>query len=305
MKYFYISDLILDLYSLDELTPKKRKMVETAFTADNALRMKYEAREKLKQDLYDRYKSRHPDDIIFKDHEENISNYKIITFPKLINPVQLCITAVAVIVITFAFIFTFNYFKGHSIGDTNDLHITQESESIESEKTESSTNQPSLLNNKIEIVTAPVSEYDIPPSSANNDFSGDEVNEDPWMVHNPWHVINNQRYFIIPNGIDYIYDNQFYDNEITNIVFSDTVNQIGESSFANNHLSSIIFPSSIRVIKDKAFEGNPLLCITIGNYVSISLTAIPGDFASVYTRYNKTSGTYIRSNISSNDWIKQ
>lgn len=307
MKNKYISDFTLDLYSLDGLSPGKRKKLEKAFASDSELLMRYNTRVKAKQELLERYNANNQEDI-YLQKKNNSSNLTI--KPK--KYLRYYIAAAAVILFIFTFIFSFNYIKKNSINNTNDLLITQEDETnkdifpdqfptiteesnividnIEDSTILPNTNQTIAANNnqnKNPETTASHSlTNEVIPSSLHNETmytSSDQQFNNPWQYHNPWQIINNHRHFVIPNGVEYIYDNQFFDNEIENI----------------------IIPSSVREIKEKAFDGNPLLSVTIGSNVSISLNAIPGDFVSAYTRCNKAEGIYTRSNISSNDWVKQ
>jgi len=297
----YISDFTLDLYSLDALSPSKRKILEKVFASDNELFLRYKAREKSKQELFVRYNAKNQEDINLPQNNNKTN---------LIKPrkyFRYYIAVAAVILVTFTFIFSFSYFKNKSIGSNNDFFITQEDETSKDflpDKFSSITEGNNIATDNVEKVTVlPDTNQtsttkndqnknpekialngltnEIIPSSLYDEIK--DTSYDPWQYHNPWQIINNQRCFVIPNDVEYIYDNQFYDNEIENV----------------------FIPSSVRVIKEKAFENNPLLSITIGENVTVSSNAFPYDFASVYIRYNKTNGTYIRSNISSNDWVKQ
>ena len=205
---------------------------------------------------------------------------------------------------------TLNSLDGSSIADRIFYLFSTEEGDIETAIVLSDSNHSSTTNyfqNKNpETVTFNNQVKNFTPISASDFY--DEIHDtsyDPWKYHNPWKIINNQRYFVIPEDIDSIYDKQFFDNEIINLFLPEGIYHIGEASFANNNLNTIIFPSSVRIIKDKAFEGNPLLSVTIGNNVIISENAIPGNFANIYSINNKANGLYTRTNISSNDWVKQ
>lgn len=326
MKKFHITDYMLDLYSLDALSPRKRKIVETALTTDEELKMKYEAREKLKQDLYDRYKSRHPDDVILQVQDENVSDLKIKTYPRKRNILRLGVAAAAVVAITLTLIFTVNYFKNHSINDNN-IYMTQENKENESDEIKNNKEQSNSINdehdNRTEIASIQRNEYgDIPiknnneniiPTTERNTTANDDDSEfemvrvsyDILEYYNPWKIIDNQRVFVIPEEMTYISENRYKNNEIINIIISNGVIRIAESAFENNKIDNVILPASVEIIGDNAFSGNPLLSITIGDNVTLSTSSLPGDFSSAYTRYSRTGGTYTRSSTSSNNWVKQ
>lgn len=110
--------------------------------------------------------------------------------------------------------------------------------------------------------------------------------------------------FALDSQIIQIHARAFYDNNISNVVFPNTLERIDLWAFKNNQLTTITLPASIKTIEAQAFNGNAIKTITI-NSDSVSI----GDQAfGEYTEQFKQAfaigkaGTYI---LVDGQWVKQ
>ena len=110
--------------------------------------------------------------------------------------------------------------------------------------------------------------------------------------------------FADESEITRIHARAFYNNELTQIDFPDTLTQIDLWAFKDNNLTQINLPESLVSIQQKAFEGNELTKITIGSNVStiqsLALGANTEQFKEAYLE--EGAGTYLWDG---ENWVKQ
>lgn len=110
--------------------------------------------------------------------------------------------------------------------------------------------------------------------------------------------------FELDSQIIQIHARAFYDNNITSIIFPDTLERIDLWAFKNNQLTTINLPASIKTIEAQAFNGNAIQTITINSdSVSIGDQAF-GDYTEQFKQAFAIgkAGTYI---LVDGQWIKQ
>jgi len=111
--------------------------------------------------------------------------------------------------------------------------------------------------------------------------------------------------FKADSEIEQIHARAFYNNNLTNVEFPDTLEKIDLWSFRNNNLTELNFPPNLDTIEQNAFDGNDLEKITIGSDVSIGNSAFgihTDEFITVYE--SSGAGTY-RFDNQSEAWIKE
>jgi len=116
---------------------------------------------------------------------------------------------------------------------------------------------------------------------------------------------------VIPNNVAFLGSSAFWDNPLTSLTISNQITEINNHTFYGCKLTSLIIPNNVKSIGYWAFYPSfeTLVDITIGENVSLGTTyetSLPNEFVDAYnTTYEKTAGTYTRSNISSTIWIKK
>jgi len=69
--------------------------------------------------------------------------------------------------------------------------------------------------------------------------------------------------YTIPNGVESIGEQAFYNNAITSVNFPASLTSVGSSAFAYNELQSITVPTTVKTWGSRAFLYNPLTSVTI------------------------------------------
>lgn len=104
--------------------------------------------------------------------------------------------------------------------------------------------------------------------------------------------------------IKQIHARAFYENNLTNIVFPNSLERIDVRSFMNNSLKELNFPTNLNRIEADAFNGNNIEKISIGsNVTTIQIRAFGKDteqFKSAYA--SGGAGTYV---LIGGIWIKE
>ncbi len=111
--------------------------------------------------------------------------------------------------------------------------------------------------------------------------------------------------FEAKSQIQQIHARAFYDNNLTQIDFPDSLERIDLWSFKNNNISALHLPSSLHTIESAAFDGNPLIKITIDSNVQVIGDAAFGEdrteqFKQAYEVGG--AGTYV---YEGETWFKQ
>lgn len=110
--------------------------------------------------------------------------------------------------------------------------------------------------------------------------------------------------FGAPSVVTQIHLKAFEGNELSSIVFPDTLKRIDYQSFKDNNLTEITLPEGLTKVESKAFEGNNITKITVGSQLStIGTTAFGINNAGFAAAYQAGgAGTYVYIN---NVWVKQ
>jgi hypothetical protein len=69
---------------------------------------------------------------------------------------------------------------------------------------------------------------------------------------------------VFPNSVTAIFAGTFKKNLLTNIKLSGGLNRIGRGAFMDNYLESIVIPDSVAIIGTDAFKSNRLASVTFG-----------------------------------------
>jgi len=91
-------------------------------------------------------------------------------------------------------------------------------------------------------------------------------------------------------------------NYLISVTIPDGVTWIGDSAFQNNNLISVTIPNSVEYIGDWAFYNTILTSVTIGPDLVLDWSTFPGHLSYVY---EGVAGTYIRPNYWSETWTRQ
>jgi predicted metalloprotease len=119
----------------------------------------------------------------------------------------------------------------------------------------------------------------------------------------------------IPASVTSIGFGAFSENELISVTIPDSITSIGGFAFDKNELTSVTISDNVTYIGSYAFYDNKLTSVTIGADVTIGSASFSyrdgnntfsSGFEEAYNiTYNKTAGTYTRSNIDSIAWTKQ
>ena len=103
-----------------------------------------------------------------------------------------------------------------------------------------------------------------------------------------------------------IVDGVFSGRGLTSVTIPNGVETIGKETFFDNYLTEITIPDSVTGIGPGAFGNNRLTKITIGANVNIRSGGLPYTFRTDYEKkWNKQAGTYTRPGRFSTTWTKQ
>jgi len=297
-KVKYITDFMLDLYHLDALSDKERKMIKTELSKNDELRSRYNELVKEDQKIREYYSLNSLNDSrSVKEKNDNVSN--IINFPKnkkRINTGIVIASAAAVLIVLFISIY---FYIGRSANNVNDNSLTQGTEYEQ---------LLAYINEYYDGFFYDMSEM---KDTSFSDWDYFKFNDPQELIDRGLVVIDGyQRILTIPEGTISIDHNEYSSYSFTDIIISNGVEEINSSAFSDNNIRSIILPESVTSISGYAFAGNPLFSITIGGNVLINGDSFPGNFSVVYDWYGKTAGTYTRSSddsikIESFQWVKQ
>ncbi|MCL1813487.1 MAG: leucine-rich repeat domain-containing protein [Treponema sp.] len=304
MKETYrISQLTLELYYLDAVTVKERKLVETALASDKELRTRYEALQKSDQELRPLFAAE-LQRLFSLDSASNSVNLRDAVVPVSgadrfsHNRKTILGLAAAAILLLVLVPFLF-YFRGHRSSKGNELdHVPEATIYNVEEEEEQAITEPAIIivdggsssggeiNPEIDTGSFPDTTEETGLGMDAND--GGVViagipEQDTGTHYRGGTPVEQQSNINIPEGLTFIFDGMF----------------------AGKQLGYVIIPNRITSIGKNAFADNPLISVTIGTNVRIEDNAIPGNFAGAYNRYGKAAGTYTRSNVSSNEWVKQ
>jgi prepilin-type N-terminal cleavage/methylation domain-containing protein len=110
--------------------------------------------------------------------------------------------------------------------------------------------------------------------------------------------------FQTPSGVTRIHARAFYNNELSSIVFPETLKRIDLWAFRDNNLTEITLPESVTTVEQNAFANNNITKITIGSQLStIGVTAFGDNHAGFVDAYTiGGAGTY---NYVNGVWVKQ
>jgi prepilin-type N-terminal cleavage/methylation domain-containing protein len=110
--------------------------------------------------------------------------------------------------------------------------------------------------------------------------------------------------FETPSAVTQIHARAFYNNELSTIVFPETLKRIDLWAFRDNNLTEIKLPESVTRVEQDAFANNNITKITIGSKLtSIGVTAFGNNHAGFVAAYQAGgAGTYIFTN---GVWVKQ
>jgi len=313
-----ISKLKLELYHLDAVTNKERKVIEEALATDNELRLRYENIKKSDQELEHLF-NLNKTPVLTVINNENISrNYKR-------RNVFIGIGVAAAILCLL--IPSFFYIKGRDLNTGIANIIEDDNTNIEEIKIISEIvvdiiEDDVKRSNEIErIVNLPIeikeTENRNEETITNNMTGGVSIAVIPNTEQGVYirggaetpeqntDISTEQANISIPPGITFIFDSMFANRQLTEISIPERIIFIGNNAFANNQIRNVVVPNNIISIGSNAFGNNPLIRITIGANVLIDDDAIPGNFSIVYNTGGMAEGTYTRNNTYSNEWSKQ
>ena len=157
-----------------------------------------------------------------------------------------------------------------------------------------------VVNATIPASVTTIGEY----AFANNRLSSIDIPDSVISIGNNAFANNRLSNVTIGNNVESIGSFAFISNQLTNVIIPDSVTSIGIYAFQTNELASVSFGNNVTTIGDYAFEYNPLTNVTIGENVSLGILAIGSNFEDVYKNAGRAAGTYIRSNVNSNEWLK-
>jgi len=323
-KMKHIPQLMLELYHLNVVSDKERRMVEEAMSADIKIRNRYEELKKSDKELRS---------FFLLENLSAIENIHIQVLRKnhvSRNRKLLIGLGAAAAVLLCVFIPSFFYFKERSPNNSvtgipaREIEQTKTQEAVEideillipensiiEKKPGTEGKMPSVLPEKIVIAPKeekgtetktetelkaenitkiedikPFTIADIPHSESGVRLRGGTSNQEQANIPKPQQAAANK-------------------SEQTNINIPTGLTFIFDSMFANGQLTEIIIPDRITSIGKNAFADNPILSVSIGANVTIHADAIPGNFANAYANYGRAAGIYHRSGINSSEWIKK
>jgi len=314
-----ITQFMLELYHLDALTYKERKLIEKALAADNEVYMRYDELKRIDTEIKIKYSL--SEQKVFNLNKESIfyKSRNLITKKSLIG---IGIAAAIFFLGIPAFIYLSSDRDSKvdiAATDTDQIGAIEEEQSLvildaedqliiitdkEKHSIKTEENRRSI---EIERIVA------LP-----NDDKKEEVRtEENLNIIEPLPVIiaelpNNEQKVLTRGGSgtndQSITNNQVSDEsyrEQGNVNIPPGLSFIFDNMFANGEHRVVIIPNRIRRIGKNAFANNPIVSVTIGADVVLEDDAIPGNFAYVYNNYGKAAGTYERLNITSNEWSKK
>jgi len=318
-KAAYITQFMLELYHLNIVTDKERKLIEDALSKDDDLRLRYEELKNLDKEIKAKYKLNEPSvfTIIKNDNDKIINKTNILKTKKII--IGLGIAALIICLCIPAFFYFSNLKnKGANAEITrNDTEHNIRNEDKQEIVIEENTH---IENERIVVLPAEIKETEIkieenkttrtvretePVVIAETPKNESGVYVRGVTVEQKATETTEQNTISIPSGINFIFDSMFADRGLTEITLPERITFIGNKAFANNQIINVTIPENVTSIGNGAFSNNPLIRVTIGANVHVEDDAIPGNFANFYNTNSKTKGTYIRTNAISNDWRKQ
>jgi len=314
-KAAYITQYMLELYHLNAVTEKERKLIKEALANDNDVRLRYEELKRLDRDIKSKYGLNSPPVFtVIKNNDNNIKGNR-----KNKNALIILGIAAAVLCLCIpAFLYFYNKnieFNTEIAADEteqnnseeerqiiviDDININTENERIVVLPNETKEAEIIIKENKIAREVEPVVIAEV-----SNNETGVYVRGGSGKAEQEQDTVPDQNILTIPPGINFIFDSMFANRGLTDIILPERITLISDNAFANNQIRNILIPENVTSIGSGAFSNNPLISVTIGTNVYIEDDAFPANFAYFYNVYGKTSGTYTRSDISSNEWSKQ
>jgi len=309
-----ISQLMLELYHLDAVTKKERRLIETMMNTDNELLLRYE-KIKASDQEFSSFNIQDKQKLFTLIKNDNVKDIKALNKNRKIllgigiAAVLLCIFIPSLII-----------FMDRKPDKVIDIVIDSGTEQINTEENVTIEEQPLFIaedipsinpqsrNNATESVktqrpnneTEKVAVKEPEIEKKNNEIEPIVIAEAP----------NNETGIRLRGGSNNSEQTNTNENqqtinkapEQTNLNIPPGISIIFDGMFANRQLTEIIIPERITKIGKNAFAGNPVTTVTLGANITIDDDAIPGNFSSAYNRYGKVSGTYIRANEYSNEW---
>lgn len=105
------------------------------------------------------------------------------------------------------------------------------------------------------------------------------------------------------SAIKQIHARAFYNNQLNEIIFPESLERIDLWAFRDNNLTEIKLPANLHTIEQRAFDNNNITKITIGDNVSIGNAAFENNNDGFIAAYNTGgAGTYI---LIDGNWVKQ
>jgi len=311
-----ITQFMLELYHLNAVTEKERKLIENAITTDVAVRLRYEKLKKIDIEIKNKINNPPVFTVVkYNSNERVINRSDKIKYRKILIGTGI---AVAILCLCIPIFIHFNKKVSETEITKNDIEYNIEIEEkqiivfddnnynfeneriviLPNETKETETKVEKNQTNKIVRETEPIVIAEVPNNENGVYVRGVATEQKPIET-----TENNT--VTIPAGINFIFDSMFANRGLTDIVIPERVTFISNNAFENNQIRNIVIPENVTSIGSGAFLNNPLISITIGADVFMEDDAFPANFAYFYNVYDKLSGTYTRTNISSNEWSKQ
>jgi len=304
-----ITQFMLELYHLNAVTDKERKLIEDALTTDKEVYTRYEELKRIDNEIKSRYTKN--DTPIFTVNNNNKTYlYKEKNIKRTL--IGLGIAAAILCFCIPLFLYLTNNHKANDTeiiaNDTEFNDIIEEEQFIKNDEIDriviipenTKKTELKIEENKSFIEIEPVVTAELP-----NNETGVYIRGGPNTPEQKTSEITEQKEITIPAGINFIFDSMFANRGLTNITIPERVTFISNNAFENNQIRNIVIPENVTSIGSGAFSNNPLISITIGADVFMEEDAFPANFAYFYNINDKISGTYTRTNISSNEWSKQ
>ena len=308
MKKKHITQFMLELYHLNAVTDKERKLVEDELNKNSEVKQRYDELIKSDREIKERYKINTPTEFTV------IRNDNVIKRKKLL--LGLAVAAVLLCVLTPVF-----FIKNNNSGGITDIALNSEAETDLAAEVSMlfedcayiNSEDSYTLDNDTENYTA-INEIDnfiAVLTDSQENLSATQIPEQRVYIRGGAEntelpsVTPEHNQVNIPAGITFIFDSMFADRGLTEITIPQRITFISNNAFANNLIKNVIIPDSVTSIGNGAFSNNPLISITIGANVYIEDDSFPGNFVYFYNAYGKMAGTYIRVNSFSYEWRKQ